>query len=162
MSAYVHNNPLTLTCTSQLTQHLQSKRMLQKLKHFKISFFWDVMLCLASNPWCLKDHRAFNFRAEVLYCLDPEEEEGTTDPFQCQELLTQQQSITSHKMGTCSNTDTRTSNLAFKILPSPQHLDWPWHPTSQGLFPRGNLAGVCSWPLLSMWCPMHLLVMAFS
>jgi len=86
---------------------------------------WQVM------PDVSKDHRAFNLRAEVLYCLDPEEED-TTDSFR-HELLTQPHSITSHKTGICSKTDIKTSNLAFKILPSPQHLDWPWQPTSQGL-----------------------------
>ena len=49
---------------------MQSKRTLQNLKHFKILVFWDVMLCWASNPDVSKDHKAFNFKAEVLYCLD--------------------------------------------------------------------------------------------
>jgi len=66
--SYLHNNPTNLTCvltltrTSQLTQHLQSKRTLQNLKHFKISVLWDVMLCSASNPRCFKGTQSLQFQ----------------------------------------------------------------------------------------------------
>ena len=62
---------LILTCTSQLTLHLQSKRTLQNLKHFKISVFWDVMLCLASNPWCFKGPQSLQFQGWGLILLGP-------------------------------------------------------------------------------------------
>jgi hypothetical protein len=77
MSGYLHNNPinltcfLILTCTSQLTLHLQSKRTLQNLKHFKISVFWDVMLCSASNPWCFKGPHSLQFQGWGLILLGP-------------------------------------------------------------------------------------------
>lgn len=73
--SYLHYNSTNLTCfliltrTSQLTQHLQSKRTLQNLKHFKISVSWYVMLCLASNPWCFKGPQSLQFEGWGLILL---------------------------------------------------------------------------------------------
>lgn len=72
MSAYLHNNPiLILTRTSHLTVHVQSKRTLQKLKDFKTSVFWDVMLCSASNPRCFKGSQSLQFQGWGLILLGP-------------------------------------------------------------------------------------------
>ena len=72
MSAYLHNNPISLlTHTSQLTLLLQSNRTLQNLTHFKISVFWNMMLCSASNPRCFKGPHSLQFQGWGLILLGP-------------------------------------------------------------------------------------------
>jgi hypothetical protein len=38
---------------------------------FKISVFWDVMLCSASNPWCFKGPQSLQFQGWGLILLGP-------------------------------------------------------------------------------------------
>jgi len=83
----------------------------------KNQVFWEVLLCHLISSWlCLKDCNAcffkFGSQRRLLDCKDEE----TMGPFKCQELLKQEQNVTSQRTSVFRSTAVRTSNVTLLVF----------------------------------------------